>query len=69
MVQMSYPSATKDACNTGLASLRGHLFALLDGLEGMAALHMSINGISSRLVFLVIKKPEKPERPEGFSCL
>ena len=24
MVQISYPSAIKDACNTSIASLRGH---------------------------------------------
>ena len=32
---------------------------------------MSINGITSRWEFLDFnnKKPEKPERPEDFSCL
>ena len=41
---------------------------LLDSLEGIEALHMSVNGITSRGAFLDFNH-ESLERPEDFSCL
>ena len=56
MVQIPYPSATKNAFNTSLISLREHingLLSLLDGLEGISKLNMSIDSNTLRGQYLV----------------
>ena len=58
MVRLSYPSVTKDTCNAGLPLLRGHeneLWALLNSMEGISALLISINSITSKGNFLFEK--------------
>ena len=57
-VRISYPSATKDTFNTSLTSLREHingLLSLLDGLEGISKLNMSIDSNTLRGQYLVWK--------------
>ena len=60
MVQISYPSMTKDI----LQRTKGNLLALLHGLEGRAALHIVMNGITTKGEFLDFSN-EKPEKPDA----